>query len=1104
MALFKASKMKLAGLSLLSHVLLASAQLTLPSNVPTPYQYQGCWTDIGRTIEAAFLETNDMTIQKCITFCKGQNYPYAGLEYYGQCFCGISLAKGAQQASDPSQCNTPCNGDNTQPCGGPNRLTLYRDPTNNGPQPNTGIKDWPYLGCYAEGTTGRALPWGAPVNSNNMTGANCAQACQTAGFVLAGTEYSGECYCANDIMNGGQPATDGCNMKCNGNGTEYCGGPNRLNIYDYKGQYAAAHGITSSSTSTSTSSTLSSSSSTSSSASTTSSSIGSTSSSVGSTSSSAGSTSSSGSISTSTTVSASNSISSSASSSSVTTSSGFITSTSGTSSSSGISSSSSTATSSVSSSATPSSTAPANDGFPAGWTYQGCWQDGPGPRIIPTYQAPDNSSLTRQSCAQLCAGMGYTVSGTEYFRQCFCSNAIYNGGHQAADESGCQTPCDGNSTQMCGGAGYLSVWSLGTPKAYQPPAPQTSGLNNTWAYQGCWVSTVNNVRNLPWQIILADTNSPEECLGQCGAFGYAAGGMEYGRECYCGDPADVIANGATIAPESDCNIACTGDPTIICGGGARQSLYYWNGTTPLYKWKYPTGNQAGAYSYLTPGLVTPLMTMQSITGKVTFLEKYGTGLPNSTGAYELDLSLVGDFGKTWREMHVDTDIFCSAGVILPDRAGRQLTIGGWSLQSTYGVRLYSPNGSPGVNGTNDWEENVNELSLQQGRWYPSAMVMTNGSILVVGGEIGSNDRPVPTLEILPYTGTAPLYMDWLERTDPNNLYPFLAVLPSGGIFVQYWDEARILDEVTFATKKVLPNPPGAVTDPRAGRTYPLEGTAVLLPQSAPYTDPLGILICGGATTNSLGLDNCVTIQPDAAKPTWTLERMPSKRVMSCMAPLPDGTYLIVNGAHQGVAGFGLATSPNLNAVLYDPTQPLGQRMSVMANTTIARLYHSEAITLLDGRVLISGSDPQDGVNPEELRVEVFTPPYLLTGGSRPSFTVPAASKDWSYGGTYTINLGQSAGGVQKISLLGAVSSTHGNSMGARTLFPTFSCAGTTCSITAPPNKYIAPPGWYQLFYLRDGVPAVGSYVRIGGDPGALGNWPPGNDFTRPGVGPLSQ
>lgn len=67
--------------------------------------------------------------------------------------------------------------------------------------------------------------------------------------------------------------------------------------------------------------------------------------------------------------------------------------------------------------------------------------------------------------------------------------------------------------------------------------------------------------------------------------------------------------------------------------------------------------------------------------------------------------------------------------MLPDRAGRILSMGGWSLESTEGVRLYTPSGSPGVNGTTDWEENWDELKLQQGRWYPSGMVMANGGFL---------------------------------------------------------------------------------------------------------------------------------------------------------------------------------------------------------------------------------------------------------------------------------------------------------------------------------------------------------------------------------------
>ncbi|KAL8954462.1 MAG: hypothetical protein Q9193_007236 [Seirophora villosa] len=225
--------------------------------------------------------------------------------------------------------------------------------------------------------------------------------------------------------------------------------------------------------------------------------------------------------------------------------------------------------------------------------------------------------------------------------------------------------------------------------------------------------------------------------------------------------------------------------------------------------------------------------------------------------------------------------------------------------------------------------------------------------------------------------------------------------------------------------------------------------------------------------------------------------MPSQRVISCMTALPDGTFVILNGAKRGVAGFGLAKDPNLNAVLYDPSKPVNQRMTVMANTTIARMYHSEAILMQDGRVLVSGSDPQDPDFPQEYRVEVFVPPYLLSGRPRPSFTI--ANKAWAYGASIPITVNLPGGGPARVSLMGAESSTHGNSMGQRTLFPAVNCAGNTCTITAPPNVRVAPHGWYQLFLLDGPTPSVSTWIRLGGDPAALGNWPNFPDFKTPGL-----
>ncbi|KFY88681.1 hypothetical protein V498_06696 [Pseudogymnoascus sp. VKM F-4517 (FW-2822)] len=995
-------------LLLLSAVTPSLAASVDTASLPANWVYKGCYVDsvAARSLSGSAYNSATLTESACASYCGSKGFKYAGVEYSVECFCGNSLTSAV---GDEASCSMTCSGDATELCGGPDRLNVFENtatsttpPATTPPVPTSTavpVAGWTAGGCYTDTVQARSLPQGMAVAGNApMTIELCLTACKGAGYKIAGLEYANQCYCGNAFVNGGAPAPDGnakCNMPCDGNTAQMCGGPDRLNVYFYEGS-----GDTGTTATTGTGTTT----------------------------------------------------------------------------------------------APPTNTQPAGSGtatkLPAGWSYKGCWTDNKQGRIMNGPQA-ETTTMTIESCIATCVAAGYAIAGLQYSSQCFCDNQLKNGAALAASDALCATPCSGSRVEICGGGNLDSVYASRAIEVIGPAAPQKEGLPGLWEYKGCLMD--QDPKSLPEKIVYAGTNTGNKCLKACSDYGYNAAGMEYGEECYCGDKSDPAKAGAQLVPEADCSTPCPGDAQYLCGAGNRLTYYEWVGE-PIQKYGYPQGAAAGEYVLLGTAPVIALITTQGTNGKVTFVEKAGTSLtPGSTGAYEWD-----PVTNTFRTMHVKTDVFCSAGLVLPDKVGRQINIGGWSGDSTYGIRLYWPDGSPGNPSTNDWQENYNELALQNGRWYPTAMIMANGSILVVGGENGSNGPPVPTLELLP-RGGGTLYMEWLERTDPYNLYPFLAVLPSGGIFAAYYNEAIILNENTFATQKTLPNIPASVNNPLGGRTYPLEGTMVLLPQHAPYTAPLGVLICGGSTPyGGHAIDNCVTTEPEAATPKWTIEKMPSKRVMSCMTALPDGTYLILNGAKVGVAGFGLASDANHNAILYDPSKPINSRMSIMANSTIDRFYHSEAILLQDGRVLVTGSDPETDGLLQELRYEAFIPPYLKTGRPVPSFTI--ADKDWGYGDTVTVTITLRSGGTPKFSLLGAESSTHGNSMGQRTIFPAFSCSGNTCTITAPPNAHVSPPGWHQLFLLENGVPSKSQYVRIGGDPANLGAWPNLADFDTPGSG----
>ncbi|KAJ7058025.1 galactose oxidase [Mycena amicta] len=973
---------------------------SIPSTLPGNWSFLGCYTDnVGaRTLTGATTtDTTNMTVENCIAFCDAKNFIFAGVEFMQECYCDDFIENSGAE-TDQSDCDLPCTGNVSQACGGNSRLSIFWSGNPPPPAPTIpeSIGKWESLGCYMDNVNGQGRALTEAVNvDGEVSLETCTTACFNAGLPLSGAEFADQCYCGAVVANGGiLAALADCNMPCAGNVSEFCGGPNRLTVFNYTGNDLP-----------------------------------------------------------------------------------------------------------------PPPIGGGGDGggggvplgiatdLPEPWAYVGCFVDNAHGRVL-TIEI-DNMNLTMESCVAMCDAQNATIAAGEFSFQCFCGNELIDGSVPAA-ESDCSSPCAGNSTQACGAGNRLSLYSTSPNITILPvPTAQNTSIPGSWSYTGC-LGEPPGARVFPWQIDLTNNNSAVNCLGLCADFGYTAGGMEFGFQCFCGDISDVTDSGAMLQPENACDLPCSGDPIHLCGGGGTLQYYQWTGATHVWHTPEVTGQ------YEVGRVVVPLIATVGINNKVSFLEKGGTSeFLNSTGAYELDLSLTSNFSAAWREMHLKTDVFCSGSIILPDKAARQLNVGGWSLQSTRGIRLYTPDGAPGVNGTNDWEENVSILALQKNRWYPTAATLPNGTVLVIGGETGSNASPEPNLEILPTPpgGDTTIFLDWLNRTDPNNLYPFVFVLPSGKLFVVYYNEARILDAGSFDTIQTLPNLPASVNNFLGGRTYPLEGAAVMFPMLAPYTDPMEVLVCGGSTAGpGIALDNCVSIKPEVENATWALERMPSPRVMPCMVNLPDGTFLLLNGAVQGVAGFGLANSPNLQALLYDPNMPFNQRISILNTTIVARLYHSEAILLPDGRVLVSGSDPESGVQPQEFRIEVYVPPYLSQGLIQPSFTI--ADTDWAYGSQHTINvtLHQGKTANMRVSLTAATSSTHGNTMNARTLFPAFECnESNICTITAPPNEFISPPGWHQLFILDGPTPSHSAWVRIGGDPAGIGSWPDLPGFTTPGV-----
>lgn len=269
----------------------------------------------------------------------------------------------------------------------------------------------------------------------------------------------------------------------------------------------------------------------------------------------------------------------------------------------------------------------------------------------------------------------------------------------------------------------------------------------------------------------------------------------------------------------------------------------------------------------------------------------------------------------------------------------------------------------------------------------------------------------------------------------------------------------------------------------------------------------------------------ITPEPvDGSGPAYVQDdSLPIGRTMGQFVALPDGTLLVINGGTNGTAGYAqmtgmtstfgampfgesLASGPVGQPAIYNPNAPAGSRWSTagLNSSSIPRLYHSSALLLPDGSVMIAGSNPNADVNlttiyPTTYTAEYFYPPYfaaktrpvpqnipenLSYGGNLFNITVPSSS--------YTGDADDAAGNTT-VWLIRQGFTTHAMNMGQRImqLNNTFTVQddGTIVLHTAqlPPSPNVFQPGPAFLFVTINGIPSNGTYVIVGN--GQLGKQP---------------
>jgi hypothetical protein len=380
--------------------------------------------------------------------------------------------------------------------------------------------------------------------------------------------------------------------------------------------------------------------------------------------------------------------------------------------------------------------------------------------------------------------------------------------------------------------------------------------------------------------------------------------------------------------------------------------------------------------------------------------------------------------------------------------------------------------------TESWSLNQ-EMSV--GRWYPSAVTGADGRILIMSGqsELGWA-TPTPIVERFPALSHNVL----TSRSDvPENVpvdvfkaeapyrhdYPHLFSLRDGKIYGlgRDHDQQWLFDPVTETRTSLADRPDGFM------RNY---GSAVPLP--AGFRGPDSVLVLGG------NRDDPNTYQLVGGR--WkTNEPRAFGRTQDDTLILPDGTLFTVNGSYD-IRDYGNG--------LYNPNADLKYRQTEMRDTDgnwklgpaqrLPRGYHSNAVVLPDGRIMVTGDEAQQIANDPDIQddmdgsIEIYEPAYLHNGDRPDLSAVPR--RTIGYDDRFRV-LSSNPDEVRRAVLLAPTTATHSVNFSQRHLDVRIKSRGDgALELQAPPSAQAAPPGYYMLFLLNEeGVPSTAKFVSFG-------------------------